>query len=69
MTDADHFEEFINLLDDYLIPATMHDFGAWTTEDLVRLSELIDIELQQRAHADYKEQVDGDFHVHDEGCF
>lgn len=47
----EHFNEFITLMDDYLIPATIHDFGAWTTEDLVRLHELIDIELQER-HAD-----------------
>lgn len=50
MTDQ-HYNEFIELIDDYIIPATIHDFGAWTTEDLTKLHHLIDVELQERYHA------------------
>jgi hypothetical protein len=43
MSDT-HAEEFNELLGGYQYPIT-----AWATQDLVRLANIIDIELQQRA--------------------
>lgn len=49
----EHKEEFETILDEYIIPGTAYPLDAWTTEDLVRFAELIDIELQERAwHAE-----------------
>jgi hypothetical protein len=44
-----HEEEFDNLLEDYNY-SIMMPLEAWSTGDLVKLANLIDIELQQRAH-------------------
>jgi hypothetical protein len=45
--DTQHFEDFSDLMTAYHWP-----LAAWATGDLVRLANIIDIELQQRAAED-----------------
>jgi hypothetical protein len=49
---ADHEVEFNLLMEEYIIPADVFDINAWTTADLVKLSNLIDAELQARYDAE-----------------
>jgi hypothetical protein len=48
---ADHEVEFNELLNEYLVPADPFDIDVWTTGDLVKLSNIIDAELQMRYDA------------------
>ena len=45
---------FEELMEAYLIPAVTFDITEWTTDDLVHLHNLIDIELQDRHAAAQK---------------
>ena len=50
MMNDTHEQDFDELLEDYSFTLNM-PLEAWTTGDLVRLANLIDIELQQRGYA------------------
>lgn len=45
---AEHEDEFLAMLEEYVIPSEVFSLDAWTTADLCRLAEIIDIELQER---------------------
>jgi hypothetical protein len=49
MENDDHAEVFEQIMQDYNFMLSMEQ---WATSDLVKLANLIDIELQQRAEAE-----------------
>jgi hypothetical protein len=50
MMNDTHEQEFDDLLEDYNFTVSM-PLEAWSTGDLVKMANLIDIELQQRGYA------------------